>query len=395
MERVARIAVNGFGRIGRLVLRAIRERYWEELEIVAIGVTDPYITETRAILLKHDSVHGPFAAEVSAVTSPGRNALRVDGREIDVVGRNRYGPVPEWHRWRVDLVLEATGFFKDRRAASQHLVAGAGRVIVTAPVKGPDVTLVIGVNEETFDPSKHRIISNASCTTNCLAPAAKVLAASYGIRYGLLSTIHGYTSSQTLLDHAGKDPRRSRAAALNIVPTSTGAAKAVGEVIPELAGRFHGSALRVPTPNVSLADFTALVERPPASPAEVNAVLWEAAEGPLRGVLGVVDVPLVSVDFCGDPRSSIVDAPATMVQGPLVRTVLWYDNEWGYANRVADLAYYVARRQAGASHEVARRELLAHLAVDQRKALDGAGIDATASHLDAASWSSGCVGGER
>ncbi len=358
---MVRIAINGFGRIGRLLLRVIHERYWDELEVVAVGVTDPYITETRAVLLQRDSVHGPFAAAVTAVTSAGRNALRVDGREIDIVGRNRYGPVPEWHRWGVDMVLEATGFFKDRQAASQHLVAGAGCVLVTAPLKQADVTVVVGVNEGALDPAKHAIISNASCTTNCLAPAAKVLSEAFGIQYGLLSTIHSYTSSQSLLDHAGKDPRRSRAAALNIVPTTTGAARAVGEVIPELAGRFHGSALRVPTANVSLADFTALVERPPAEASEVNEVLRAAANGPLLGILGVVEVPLVSVDFCGDPRSSIVDAPATMVQGELVRTVLWYDNEWGYANRVADLAFYVSRRQAGASHDVARSAMLAHL----------------------------------
>lgn len=360
-----RVAINGFGRIGRLLLRAIFQRYRTELEVAAIGVTDPYITATRALLLSHDSVHGPFGAEVTALVGGARNALCVDGCEIDIVGRNRYGPVPEWHRWGVSLVIEATGFFKDRQAASMHLVAGAERVIVTAPVKGPDVTIVVGVNEETFDPHQHRVISNASCTTNCLAPAAQVLAEAFGIEYGLLSTIHSYTSSQALLDHAGKDARRSRAAALNIVPTSTGAAKAVGEVIPELAGRFHGTALRVPTPNVSLADFTALVTRPPATAAEVNEALRLAAADRLRGILGVVDVPLVSIDFCGDSRSCVVDAPATLVQGELIRTILWYDNEWGYANRVADLAFYVTRRAAGADHEAALAEMRAHLDAGQ------------------------------
>jgi glyceraldehyde 3-phosphate dehydrogenase len=357
-----RVAINGFGRIGRHVVKAIRHRYWADLEIVAIGVTDPYITDVRALLLKHDSIQWPFEAEVEAVVRGRTNAIRVDDRQIDIVGRNPYGPVPEWRRWAVDLVLEATGYAKDRDTAGKHLLAGAGRVIVTAPVKQADLTVVLGVNEASFDPARHLIVSNASCTTNCLAPTAKVIYDTYGIQYGLLSTIHSYTSSQELMDHAGKDPRRSRAAALNIVPTSTGAAKAVGAVIPALAGRFHGSALRVPTPSVSLADFTALVDRPPGSADEVNAVLRQAAEGPMRGVLAVVEVPLVSIDFIGDPHSSIVDAPATMIEGDLVRTVLWYDNEWGYANRVADLAYYVSQRALGLSHDEVRAAMWPRLA---------------------------------
>jgi glyceraldehyde 3-phosphate dehydrogenase len=230
-------------------------------------------------------------------------------------------------------------------------------VLITAPAKKPDATIVLGVNEESFDPAKHAIVSNASCTTNALAPAAKVVQEAFGIEQGLLSTIHAYTSSQVLLDHAGKDPRRSRAAALNIIPTSTGAAKAVGSVIPELAGRFHCSALRVPVPTASLADFTALVQRPPRDAEEVNHALRVAAEGPLDGVLGIVDVPLVSVDFIGDPRSSIVDAPATQVQGDLVKTVLWYDNEWGYSVRVADLTYYITRRAEGMTHADVRADM--------------------------------------
>lgn len=357
----ARVAINGFGRIGRLVVKAIHERYWDELEVVAIGVTDPFITESRAVLLKHDSVQGVFDGEVEAVVKGRTNGIKVDDRLIDLVGRNPYGPVPVWRRWEVDLVLEATGYFKDRDAAGKHLLAGAEHVIITAPAKKADVTVVLGVNEEHFDPERHHIVSNASCTTNALAPPAKVIFENYGIEYGLLSTIHSYTSSQVLLDHAGKDPRRSRAAALNIVPTTTGAAKAVGAVIPELAGRFHGSALRVPTPSVSLADFTALVERAPADADEVNAVLRQAAAGPLRGVLGVMDVPLVSVDFIGDPHSSIVDAPATIAQGKLVKTVLWYDNEWGYANRVVDMAYYVSQRVRGRGHEEVRAAMMARL----------------------------------
>jgi len=355
-----RVGINGFGRIGRQVVKAVHERYWDELEIVAVGVTDPFITETRALLLKHDSVHGTFDADVQAVVAGRTNAIVVDGRQIDIVGRNRYGPVPTWRRWDVDLVIEATGYYRKREAAEKHLIAGARRVLITAPAKGPDVTVVLGVNEDDFDPARHRIISNASCTTNALAPAAKVLFETFGIRQGFLSTIHAYTSSQVLLDHAGKDPRRSRAAAINIIPTTTGAAKAVGLVIPDLAGRFHGSAMRVPVSTVSLADFTALVERPPAGPEEVNQALHAGATGPLLGVLGWVDVPLVSVDFLSDPRSGIVDAPATKVQGDLVKTVLWYDNEWGYSVRVADMAYYIARRARGDSGEEIRGAIAAH-----------------------------------
>lgn len=358
----ARVAINGFGRIGRQVIKAVHERYWDSLEIVAIGVTDPHITETRALLLKHDSVHGRFDADVEAIVRGRTNAIRVDDQVIDVVGRNLYGPVPTWSKWSVDLVIEATGYFKDRQQAGKHLVAGAQRILITAPAKKPDVTLVMGVNESEFDPDAHRIASNASCTTNALAPAAKVIGEAFGIRQGLLSTIHAYTSSQVLLDHAGKDPRRSRAAAMNVIPTTTGAAKAVGAVIPELAGRFHGSALRVPVGTVSLADFTALVERSPADADEVNAALRRAAGGHARNVLGIVDVPLVSVDFVGDPHSSIVDAPATQVQGDLVKTVLWYDNEWGYSCRVADTAFYMLRRVAGADHSQVRDEILARSA---------------------------------
>lgn len=363
-----RVAINGFGRIGRQVVRVIHGRYWDALEIATIGVTDPFITENRATLLKHDSVQGTFEADVAAVVEGRTNAIRVDGRQIDVIGRNPYGPVPEWRRWAVDLVLEATGYFRKREDAGKHLLAGAEYVIVTAPAKKPDVTVVQGVNEESFDPDEHRIISNASCTTNALAPPAKVIREAYGIRYGLLSTIHSYTSSQVLQDHAGKDARRSRAAALNIVPSTTGAAKAVGEVIPELAGRFHGSSLRVPTPSVSLADFTAQVERPPAGADEVNEVLRDASRGALRGVLGVMDAPLVSVDFIGDPHSSIVDAPATTTQGNLVKMMLWYDNEWGYANRVADMAFYVAQRARGRSHGDVRAEMMSRLPEELRAA---------------------------
>ncbi len=351
-----RVGINGFGRIGRQVVKAIHERYWDVLEVKVVGVTDPFITENRAMLLKHDSVQGAFDANIEAVVEGRTNAIRVDDRLIDVVGRNPYGPVPLWRQWGVDLVLEATGYFRKREDARKHLLAGAGRVIITAPGKKPDVTLVLGVNEEQFDPERHFIVSNASCTTNALAPPAKVIYEAFGIQYGLLSTIHSYTSSQVLLDHAGKDPRRSRAAALNIVPTTTGAAKAVGLVIPELAGRFHGSSLRVPTPSVSLADFTALVDRPPASAGEVNEALRDASRS-MPGVLGVVDVPLVSVDFTGDRHSSIVDAPATIVQGDLVKTFLWYDNEWGYANRVVDMAFYISTRVGGRSHDQALAEM--------------------------------------
>lgn len=364
-----RLGFNGFGRIGRQLVKAIHERYWDELEIVAVGITDPHITETRALLLQHDSVYGRFDAEVEALVEGRTNAVVVDGRQIDVMGRNPYGPVPEWGRWNVDLVIEGTGYFRDRESARKHLMSGAGRVLITAPGKEPDATLVLGVNEADFDPDEHFIVSNASCTTNALAPAAKVIFDRFGIRQGILSTIHSYTSSQSLLDHAGKDPRRSRAAALNIVPTTTGAAKAVGLVIPELAGRFHGSSLRVPTPTVSLADFTALVERAPGSAEEVNEALREATRGDQEGVLRVMDAPLVSIDFVGDPHSSVVDAPATMVQGDLVKTVLWYDNEWAYACRVADMAYYMSRRAAGVDHATARAEIVER--IPQGKAARG------------------------
>lgn len=354
-----RIAINGFGRIGRQLVKAIHERYWDALEITVAGITDPHITEHRAMLLKHDSVYGGFDADIQAVVEGRTNAIRVDDQTFDVVGRNPYGPVPEWKRWDVDLVIEATGYFKTREQNRLHLLAGGKRILITQPAKKPDITIVRGVNEAAFDPEAHKIISNASCTTNALAPVAKVIYERFGIQHALVSTIHAYTSSQVLLDHAGKDPRRSRGAALNIVPTTTGAAKAVGEVIPALAGRFHGSALRVPTPTVSLADFTALVDRRPSGIDEVNAALREAAAGEQRDVIGVVDVPLVSIDFTGDPRSSIVDAPATLIQGDLVKTVLWYDNEWGYSCRVADMAFYITQRARGRSHDDVRADMIA------------------------------------
>ena len=358
MSTPTRIAINGFGRIGRQLIKAIHERYWDALDVKVIGITDPFITDIRALLLERDSVYGTFDAKVESAVEGRTNAIIVEDRRMDIVGRNPYGPVPEWRRWGVDTVIEATGYFRTRENARKHQVMGAKRVLITAPGKGADITIVRGVNEADFDPEQHTIVSNASCTTNALAPAAKVVFENYGIRQGLLTTIHAYTSSQKLLDHAGKDPRRSRAAALNIVPTTTGAAKAVGEVIPELKGRFHGSALRVPTPTVSLADFTALVERPPASAEEVNRALRAAAADAMRDVLGVMDVPLVSIDFTGDPHSSVVDAHATMVQGELVKTALWYDNEWGYACRVADMTYYMTQRAQGRSHEEVRADMI-------------------------------------
>ncbi len=354
-----RVAINGFGRIGRQLVKAIHERYWNELELVAVAVTNSHITDIRALLLERDSIYGRFNVEIDTVIEGPTNAIRVDGRQIDVVGRNPYGPVPEWRRWGVDLVIEATGYFKDRESAGMHVTAGAKRVLITAPGKGPDATLVMGVNESDFDPLRHVLVSNASCTTNALAPAAKVIFERYGIRQGILSTVHSYTSSQSILDNANKDPRRSRAAAINIVPTTTGAAKAVGAVIPELAGRFHGSALRIPTPTVSLADFTALVDRRPANADEVNAALREGAAGDQRGVLDVVDLPLVSSDYIGNPFSSIADSQLTQVRGDLVKTVLWYDNEWGYSCRVADMAYYMSRRAQGADHATVRDEVYA------------------------------------
>ncbi len=337
-----KVAINGFGRIGRQVFKILHQRYPELLQISHIGVSNPHVTENRALLLKYDSNYGVFAAEVEARVRGGTNAIAVDGRETQIIGRNPYGPVPEWGRLGADLVIEASGHYKGR--SHLHLTAGARRVIITAPDPKADLTVVVGVNQAEYDPRQHRVISNASCTTNGLAPVVKVLHDQCSIREGSMTTIHAYTGSQPILDHVESDPRRSRSAATNIVPTTTGAARAVSSVIPELKGKLNGCAYRVPIPTVSVVELVANVERP-AEPAAINAAFEKAAaEPPLEGILGYSPLPLVSSDFQGTPYSSVLDALSTMRLGNLVKVVAWYDNEWGYACRVAELAYYLAEQ---------------------------------------------------
>ncbi|MBX6395266.1 MAG: type I glyceraldehyde-3-phosphate dehydrogenase [Alicyclobacillaceae bacterium] len=330
-----RMAINGFGRIGRNVFRAAYRR--PDVEIVAVNdLTD---AETLAMLLKYDSVHGIFEAEVEA----DGDALVVDGKRVKVLAERDPARLP-WAELDIDVVVESTGLFTHRDKAKLHLQAGAKKVIISAPAKEEDITIVMGVNERQYDPERHFIISNASCTTNCLAPLAKVLHEQFGIERGLMTTVHSYTNDQRILDLPHKDLRRARAAGLSIIPTTTGAARAVALVLPELKGKLNGFAMRVPTPNVSVVDLVVDVRRP-TSVEEVNAALKAAAEGPLEGILGYSEKPLVSKDFNGDPRSSIVDALSTMVMdGTMVKAVSWYDNEWGYSNRVVDLAAYMAKQ---------------------------------------------------
>ncbi len=331
-----RVGINGFGRIGRQSLKALIERA-PEVEVVAVN--DLVDTELNALLFKHDSTYGAYPGTVDHT----ENALIIDGREIKVLKERDPAALP-WGALGVDVVLESTGIFTDADKARAHLTAGAKKVLISAPAKGEDITIVLGVNEERYDPATHDIISNASCTTNCLAPAAKVVHEGWTIERGLMNTIHSYTNDQRILDVAHKDPRRARAAGQNIIPTTTGAAKALALVIPDLKGKFDGFSLRVPTPTVSVVDFTAQLARP-ATVEEINAAFREAAAGPLKGILGVSDEPLVSTDFRGDTRSSIIDSASTMViGGTLVKVIAWYDNEWGYSCRVADLIRYVAER---------------------------------------------------
>lgn len=337
-----RVAINGFGRIGRQVFKIIHQRYPDDLRITHIGVSNPHATENRALLLRYDSNYGAFDADVQADVSGGKNSILVDGRDIHIVGRNPYGPVPDWARLGVELVVEASGHFRGR--GHLHLTGGARRVIVTAPDPKADLMTVVGINHTDYDPERHRVVSNASCTTNGLAPVVKVLHEHWGIKQGLMTTIHAYTGSQPILDHVGSDPRRSRSAATNIVPTTTGAAKAVADIIPELKGKLNGCAYRVPIPTVSVAELVANVERP-ADVATINAVFEEAAaEPPLKGILGYSPLPLVSTDFQGTTYSSVLDALSTMIMGDLIKVVAWYDNEWGYACRVAELAHYMVQR---------------------------------------------------
>jgi glyceraldehyde 3-phosphate dehydrogenase len=337
-----RLGINGFGRIGRQSLKALLERT-PDVEVVAVN--DLVDTEINALLFKHDSTYGAYDGTVEHTD----DALIIDGREIKVLKEKDPAALP-WGDLGVDVVLESTGLFTDADKARAHLNAGARKVIISAPAKGEDVTIVLGVNEKTYDPERHHIISNASCTTNCLAPAAKVVHDLLGIERGLMNTIHSYTNDQRILDVAHKDPRRARSAGLNIIPTTTGAAKALALVIPDLKGKFDGFSLRVPTPTVSVVDFTADVRRE-TSVEELNAAFREAAANSLSGILGVSDEPLVSTDFRGDSRSSIIDAASTMVLGgTMVKVISWYDNEWGYSCRVADLIGYVGARLPAATH---------------------------------------------
>jgi glyceraldehyde 3-phosphate dehydrogenase len=331
-----RVGINGFGRIGRQSLKALLERT-PQVEVVAVN--DLVDTAMNALLFKHDSTYGTFPGEVSHTD----DSLVIDGHRIRVLKEKDPAALP-WGDLGVDIVLESTGIFTDADKASVHLTAGAKKVIISAPAKGEDITVVLGVNEERYDPDKHHVISNASCTTNCLAPAAKVVHDTLTIERALMNTIHSYTNDQRILDLAHKDPRRARAAAQNIVPTSSGAAKALHLVIPDLKGKFDGFSLRVPTPTVSVVDFTAEVSRP-TTVDEVNAAFRAAASGVMDGILGVSEDPLVSTDFRGDSRSSIVDALSTMViGGTMVKVIAWYDNEWGYSCRCADLIGFVAAR---------------------------------------------------
>jgi glyceraldehyde 3-phosphate dehydrogenase len=327
-----KIGINGFGRIGRLVFRAACN--YSAVDVVAIN--DLADAATMAHLLKYDSVHGIWDAELAVHD----DRLEVEGKSIAI----RSIREPEkigWSDLGVDIVAECTGLFRDREGASKHLAAGARKVIISAPASDPDITIVMGVNSNQYDPRRHHIISNASCTTNCLAPVAKVLLENFGVQYGLMTTIHAYTGDQRLLDFPHKDLRRARAAALSMVPTTTGAAKAVSLVLPELSGKLNGLAVRVPTPNVSMVDFVATLEKSGITVSDVNSAMKKASEDSLSGILGYSEAPLVSIDFNGSTFSSVVDAPTTYVVGNMVKVLAWYDNESGYSHRMVDLAAMV------------------------------------------------------
>ena len=332
-----RVGINGFGRIGRQSLKAMLERHPEDIEVVAINdITD---TKTNAHLLKYDSTYGRFPGTVEAT----EDALIVNGHHIKIIAQRDPAQIP-WGDLGVQLVIESTGLFTDAEKASAHLRGGAKKVMISAPAKGEDITIVLGVNENMYDPGKHNIISNASCTTNCLAPTAKVLNDTFGIERGLMNTIHSYTNDQRILDQVHKDLRRARTAGANIIPTTTGAARALALVIPELKGRFDGMSLRVPTVTVSIIDFVVTTRKETTKEA-VNQAFKDAAAGALKGILTYTDEPLVSSDFRGDPHSAIVDGLSTMVLGGnMVKAVAWYDNEWGYSCRVADLAHFIGQQ---------------------------------------------------
>jgi glyceraldehyde 3-phosphate dehydrogenase len=332
-----RVGINGFGRIGRQVLRAIRETYGKQVDIVAFN--DLGNLDTMAHLFRYDSNYGRYPGTVEVKNG----SLIVDGDEIKALSEKDPAALP-WKSLGVDIVIESTGIFTDKEKAIKHIEAGAKKVIISAPAKNEDITICLGVNEDKYDPAKHHVISNASCTTNCLAPAAKVVNDCYGIVRGLMTTVHSYTNDQQILDLPHKDLRRARAAALNIIPTTTGAAKAVALVIPELKGKFDGMAMRVPTPTVSLVDFVAEVRTETTKEALI-AAFEDAANGRMKGILGVSHEPLVSMDFKGDSRSSIIDVESCQVMGgTLLKVVTWYDNEWGYSCRVADLVNLIGNK---------------------------------------------------
>ena len=332
-----KIGINGFGRVGRLTLKAVKERCGGELEVVAVNdLTD---AKTNAHLFKYDSNYGIYPGKVEAR----EGSIIVDGREVKVIAERDPARIP-WRDFGVDIVIESTGLFTEAGKAAGHFQGGAKKVIISAPARGDDISIVLGVNEGQYDPDKHRIISNGSCTTNCIAPVVKVLHQNFGITHGLMTTIHSYTNDQKILDVFHSDLRRARAAAVNIIPTTTGAARMVTVVIPELEGKIHGIAIRVPTATVSVVDFVADLNRE-ATVEEVNDAFKRAAEGELKGIVEYCDIPLVSSDFTGNPASAIFDALSTMViDGNLVKVLAWYDNEWGYSCRLADLASYIANK---------------------------------------------------
>ena len=331
-----RVGINGFGRIGRQAFKAMVANYWDQIEVV--GINDLFPADSFSLLLRYDSIYGIFDADIKATA----DSLIVNGREAKFFGKRDPAEIP-WGDLGAEIVLESSGVFTDASKAKAHLQGGAKKVIISAPAKGEDITIVMGVNEKDYDPAKHTILSNASCTTNCLAPAAKVVHDNWRIVKGLMTTVHAYTSDQRLHDMPHRDPRRARAAALNIVPTTTGAARAVALVIPDLKGKFDGMAMRVPTPTVSLVDFVAELEKP-CTKEELIAAFDAAAAGPMKGILGVCKDPCVSMDFKGDTRSSIIDADSCAVLENMVKVVSWYDNEWGYANRCADLIVYMGEK---------------------------------------------------
>ena len=331
-----KVGINGFGRIGRQSLKAMLENH-SDIEVVAVN--DLVDTKTNAHLFKYDSNYGRFNGSVET----DGDDLVINGKHIKITKERDPANLP-WGQLGVDVVLESTGIFTSREGASKHLAAGAKKVVISAPAKGEDITVVLGVNHNEYDPDKHHIISNASCTTNCLAPAAKVLNDGWGIEQAFMTTIHAYTNDQKILDLPHEDLRRARAAALSIIPTSTGAAKAISLVLPDLKGKFDGIAMRVPTPTVSIVDFVATV-RKEVTAADLNKAFLEASNGSMKGILAYSDEPLVSMDYKGHPASSIIDSLSTQAMGKLVKVVTWYDNEWGYSNRVADLIQFMATRK--------------------------------------------------